>query len=75
MENEKLPQNFLFGSIGINKPEDVDNLIENLTFEQSFYIITQALEYGRNSNLYSMQETELVSKSLRILHKNIQITE
>lgn len=71
MEQEKQPVGLLFGSIGYNKPEDVDNLIDNLDMAQSFYIITQSLHYVHESKLLTLQETELVSKSLRILHKMV----
>lgn len=71
MEQEKQPTGLLFGSIGYNKPEDVDNLIDNLDMAQSFYIITQSLHYIHESRLLTLQETELVSKSLRLLHKMV----
>jgi hypothetical protein len=69
MEQERQPLGLLFDSVGYNKPEDVDRLIDEMTIEQSFYILTQSLHYVHNSRLFTMQETELVSKSLRILHK------
>ena len=69
MEQEKQPTGLLFGNIGYNKPEDVDYLIDNLDIPQSFYILTQSLHYIHDSRLLSLQETELVSKSIRILHK------
>lgn len=71
MEQEKQPVGLLFGSIGYNKPEDVDNLIDNLDMSQSFYFITQSLHYVHESRLFTLQETELVSKSLRLLHKMV----
>lgn len=69
MEQEKQPLGLLFGSVGYNTPKDVDNLIDNLDIPQSFYILTQSLHYVHESRLFTLQETELVSKSLRILHK------
>jgi hypothetical protein len=72
MENEKTPINLLFGSIAVYKSEDVDLLIENITFEQSLFYVIQAIQYAHNSNLFSLQESELVSKSLRVLNKGIR---
>lgn len=69
MEQEKQPLGFLFDSVGYNSPEDIDRLTDEMTREQSFYILTQALDYVHKTRLLTMQETELVSKSLRILHK------
>ena len=75
MENEKTPIKLLFGNIAIYKTEDVDSLIDNMNFEQSFFYIMQALQYGHNSNLFSLQESELISKALRILNKGIKSEE
>lgn len=71
MEQERQPLGLLFDSVGYNSPEDVDRLIDEMTFEQSFYLLTQSLHYVHNSRLFTMQETELVSKALRILHKRM----
>lgn len=69
MEEEKKPIGLLFNSVGYNTPNDVDRLTDEMNVEQSIYIITQALDYVHSTRLLTMQETELVSKSLRILHK------
>jgi hypothetical protein len=71
MENEKTPINLLFGSIAVYKSEDVDNIIEHMTFEQSLFYVIQSIQYAHNSNLFSLQESELISKSLRILNRGI----
>ena len=71
MEQEKQPMGLLFDSVGYNKPEDVDKLIDEMTIEQSFYLLTQSLHYVHNTRLFTMQETEVVSKALRVLHKKI----
>ena len=71
MEQERQPMGLLFDSVGYNKPEDVDKLIDEMTIEQSFYILTQSLHYVHNTRLFTMQETEVVSKALRVLHKKI----
>ena len=72
MENKKQPLNFLLGSIAVYNPEDVDTLIENMSFEQSLFYVIQAIQYGHNSNLFSLQESELLSKALRILNKGLK---
>ena len=71
MEQERQPMGLLFDSVGYNKPEDVDILIDEMTIEQSFYLLTQSLHYVHNTRLFTMQETEVVSKALRVLHKKI----
>jgi hypothetical protein len=71
MEQERQPMGLLFDSVGYNKPGDVDKLIDEMTIEQSFYLLTQSLHYVHNTRLFTMQETEVVSKALRVLHKKI----
>jgi hypothetical protein len=71
MEQERQPMGLLFDSVGYNKPEDVDKLIDEMTIEQSFYLLTQSLHYVHNTRLFTMQETEVVSKALRVLHKKM----
>jgi hypothetical protein len=71
MDNEKQPINFLLGSIAVYRPEDIDLLIENMNFEQSFFYVIQSINHAHNSNLFTLQESELISKALRILNKGI----
>jgi hypothetical protein len=75
MDNEKQPINFLLGSIAVYRPEDIDLLIENMNFEQSFFYVMQAIQFAHHSNLFSLQESELISKSLRVLNKGIKSEE
>jgi hypothetical protein len=46
-----------------------------LNFEQSFFYVMQAIQYGHNSNLFTLQESELISKALRILNKGMNSVE
>lgn len=70
MEN-KTPQGMLFGSIAYYDEKQLNELIENMEFEQSYFYITQALQYSFSSGLYSLPESEILSKSLRILSSKI----
>ena len=63
----------LFDRIQIQNSEDFDNLIDTLTYEQADYIIKIALEKAFNSGIYSLTESEILSKSLRLNNKNTQI--
>jgi hypothetical protein len=72
---EKEPMGLLFDTITYYNPEDIDNLVDNLSFEQSFYIITQALEYAHKSRIYDLRETELVSKSIRMVNNHLTKSE
>jgi hypothetical protein len=67
MEQEKQPIAYLFEDVAIYKPEDVENLIDNLTDEQAKYMLVKAVQMAYKNGLYSLTESEIVSKSLRRL--------
>jgi predicted ATP-dependent serine protease len=67
MEQQKQPILYLFEDVAIYKPEDIDNLIDNLTDEQAKFMLIKSVQMAYKNGLYSLTESELVSKSLRIL--------
>jgi predicted ATP-dependent serine protease len=67
MEQEKQPIAFLFEDVAIYKPEDIENLINNLTEEQSKFMLIRAVQMAYKNGIYSLTESEIVSKSLRML--------
>jgi predicted ATP-dependent serine protease len=67
MEQEKQPIAYLFEEVAIYKHEDIDNLIDNLSDEQSKFMIIRAVQMAYKNGLFSLTEAEIVSKSLRRL--------
>ena len=67
MENKNEPIGYLFGSIGYNSPNDVTILIDNLNKEQALLILTRAVDSAYEKGIYSLVESEILSKSIRIL--------
>jgi hypothetical protein len=67
MEQPKQPIAHLFEEVAIYKPEDIDNLIDNLTEEQAKFMLIRAVQMAYKNGLYSLTESEIVSKSLRTL--------
>ena len=67
MEQEKQPIAFLFEDVAIYKTEDIENLINNLTEEQSKFMLIRAVQMAYKNGIYSLTESEIVSKSLRML--------
>jgi hypothetical protein len=63
----------LFGSVGYYNPNDINSICDDMNLEQAYFMIIKALEYSHNSSLFTLQESEIVSKSLRIM--NIHFTE
>jgi GTP:adenosylcobinamide-phosphate guanylyltransferase len=67
MEQQKQPILYLFEDVAIYKPEDIDNLIDNLTEEQAKFMLIRAVQMAYKNGLYSLTESEVISKSLRTL--------
>jgi hypothetical protein len=67
MEQDKQPITYLFEEVAIYKPEDIENLVDNLTDEQAKYMIVKAIQMAYKNGIFSLTESEIVSKSLRRL--------
>ena len=63
MEQQKQPILYLFEDVAIYKPEDIDNLSE----DQSKFMLIRAVQMAYRNGLYSLTESEIISKSLRTL--------
>ena len=69
MNSELNYEGLLFDSVKFKSYEDVQNLIEGITEEQAFFFLTKALEFSQARGIYNLTESELISKSLRVLFK------
>ncbi len=67
MEQQKQPIAHLFEDVAIYNPEDIDNLIDGLTEEQAKFMLIRAVQMAYKNGLYSLTESEIISKSLRTL--------
>ena len=76
MENtditEKIPEKKeiignLFESIHYTSQEQLNVFLDNMTEEQAIYCIKESLNYCFVKGLFDLQESEAVSKSLRVL--------
>ncbi len=67
MEQQKQPILHLFEEVAIYKPEDIDNLIDNLSEDQAKFMLIRAVQMAYRNGLYSLAESEIISKSLRTL--------
>lgn len=67
INEERQPIGYLFDSIAIYSPQDIENFIETLNEPQSFFAIKKAIELAYNRNVFTLVESEILSKSLRIL--------
>jgi hypothetical protein len=67
---QKQPIGILFDSIPFYSPEDLTSLIDNLDTQQTKHILTQSLKHAYKSGIFDLIESELVSKSIRILNNH-----
>ena len=67
---QKQPIGLLFDSIAYYTPNDANTLCDDMNLEQAYFMLIKALEYSHNSNIFTLQESEIVSKSLRIFNNH-----
>jgi len=59
----------LFNSIEYRSSDGLNDFISNLTDEQAKLCLIEAVKYSFLRGIYSLEESEVLSKSLRILSK------
>jgi len=57
----------LFNTINYNNMEDLNNFIGDMTPDQGLYILVQAARASQSRGSFGMEETETVSKAIRVL--------
>lgn len=62
----------LFDRININSDEDYEKFIDELNFDQATFVIQIALEKAYISGIFTLTESEILSKALRIKNKTIK---
>ncbi len=78
MENEQQNSKILgtlFGSINYDSEENLSKFIDEINSAQATYCIQQALNYAHINGVFSLKESEVISKSLRILFSPISKSE
>lgn len=61
---------FLFESIQYTDDKSLGIFLDNLKKEQAIMIINEAIQHGYRNGLYNLQESEAISRSLRIINTN-----
>ena len=64
---EKKPIGILFDSIPYYSEEEFEQIINSISLPQSLFFITRAIDYSYKMGIFSLTESEIVSKSLRQL--------
>ena len=66
-EEKPKPVGTLYNIINYNSTADLDNFIRNLTADQALYVVVQASRAAHTRNAYGIEESELLSKAIRVL--------
>jgi hypothetical protein len=67
----KQPLGFLFETMAYYSEESIEQIINNLELNNTIFILSQALEMAHSKNVFNLTESEIISKCLRILNKEI----
>ncbi len=59
----------LFGDISLMSEEHLETILNSLDKESSKYFMISAVKYAFHKGIYSIGETEIISKCIRILCK------
>jgi len=70
MKESTEPIGYLFESIAIYEPSAIPKFIEKMSPEQAVYVLTQAAQMAYTKNVYSLQESEILSKAIRVLSQS-----
>jgi hypothetical protein len=68
MEEEKL-YGKLFGTIPVFNDDHMDMLLNTMDKNNAIFYLTQAVKLAYESQLYSLGESEVLSRSIRLLSK------
>jgi hypothetical protein len=60
----------LFGTINYDSEENLNKFIDELNSSQAVYCLHQAINYAHSQSIFTMKETEILSKSLRMIFQN-----
>jgi hypothetical protein len=63
--NNLSPIGSLFGVIQYNTYNDLNSFITNLNREQSLYCLIESVKYAHSKGVFTLEESECVSKSIR----------
>jgi hypothetical protein len=57
----------LFDFLPCNSNDELDKLINSIEKEQSLFYIIQAVKFAYKRGCFSLEESEIISKSLRVI--------
>jgi len=71
--NNQLPIGTLFNTINYYSTEDLVKFLESMSTQQAMYVLNQAITSSYEKGIYTMQEVEVLSKSLRLINNFVYL--
>lgn len=65
MEEENV--NSLFNRIKYKEPHELNKFIDEMNLDQALFCLVHATRYAHERGLYNIEESEVISKSIRVL--------
>jgi hypothetical protein len=61
----------LFESVSYQSTESLEKFMDSISLEHAMHLIKVSLEYSHSKGLFTMNETEILNRSLRLINKNL----
>lgn len=69
-ENKAQPnKNILLGTISYQDEDDFEKFLSNIDLNQALFIIMSGCGYAQSRGTYSLEESELISKAVKVIKK------
>ena len=67
MEEQNENVNTLFNTINYREPHELNKFIDDMNVDQALFCLVHATRHAHNRGLYGIEESEVVSKAIRVL--------
>ena len=61
----------LFESVSYQSTESLEKFMDSISLEHAMHLIKVSLEYSHSKGLFTMNETEILNRSLRLINKKL----
>lgn len=65
----------LFNSVPLLSEDHLDVLLQTMDREHSIYFLVQAVKYAHETGTFSLGESEVISKCIRVLSKKEEVND
>ena len=74
MGNEEIKKyGNLFGSVDLFTKDHLETILVNMNREQALFFLVESIKLAYKSNIYTIGEVEVISKSIRVLSDKSEV--